>query len=93
MIKPFKYLVTFGDMCMGFEDLGEAIFAATGCYEFVQGLGYPSVIGAFVENTLDIEPYGYFFQEEDEEFTSKDFLDLYEWDGTSYSKLVISELV
>ncbi|AFQ22255.1 hypothetical protein My1_096 [Pectobacterium phage My1] len=63
---------------LGMDSFGDAIFAATGCCEHVSGAGYPSLIGAWVENTLNIEPYG---DRVDSPLTIEEYADIYEYDG------------
>lgn len=55
--KPYYVVSKHGGFHLGVNSLEEAVFAATGDYAFINDIGYPTVIGAFVESELDITPY------------------------------------
>lgn len=68
-LKPYIVESTCGGFHLGVDDLREAIFAATGDYSHLEGIGYPSIIGDWVETNLDISPYSsdcLFDEDEDE---------------------------
>lgn len=56
-LKPYYVVSKHGGFHLGVNSLEEAVFAATGDYAFINDLGYPTVIGNFVESELDITPY------------------------------------
>ncbi|BEU75696.1 hypothetical protein NGA1_0790 [Escherichia coli phage NG_A1] len=56
-LKPYIVESTCGGFHLGVDDLREAIFASTGDYSHLEGIGYSSIIGDWVETNLDVSPY------------------------------------
>lgn len=68
-LKPYIVESTCGSFHLGVDDLREAIFASTGDYSHLEGIGYSSIIGDWVETNLDVSPYNsdcLFDEDEDE---------------------------
>lgn len=68
-LKPYIVESTCGGFHLGVDDLREAIFASTGDYSHLEGIGYSSIIGDWVETNLDVSPYSsdcLFDEDEDE---------------------------
>lgn len=56
-LKPYIVESACGGFHLGVDDLREAIFASTGDYSHLEGIGYSSIIGDWVETNLDVSPY------------------------------------
>ena len=56
-LKPYIVESTCGGFHLGVDDIAEAVFAATGDYSHLEGIGYSSIIGDWVETNLDVSPY------------------------------------
>lgn len=56
-LKPYIVESTCGSFHLGVDDLREAIFASTGDYSHLEGIGYSSIIGDWVETNLDVSPH------------------------------------
>lgn len=56
-LKPYIVESICGGFHLGVDDLREAIFASTGDYSHLEGIGYSSIIGDWVETNLDVSPY------------------------------------
>lgn len=56
-LKPYIVESTCGGFHLGVDDIAEAVFAATGDYSHIEGVGYPTIIGDWVETNLDVSPY------------------------------------
>ena len=65
-LKPYIVESTCGGFHLGVDDLREAIFAATGDYSHLEGIGYLSIIGDWVETNLDVTPYNSDYDDCDE---------------------------
>lgn len=65
-LKPYIVESTCGGFHLGVDDLREAIFASTGDYSHLEGIGYSSVIGDWVETNLDVTPYNSDYNDCDE---------------------------
>ncbi len=56
-LKPYIVESTCGGFHLGVDGIAEAVFAATGDYSHLEGIGYSSIIGDWVETNLDVSPY------------------------------------
>lgn len=56
-LKPYIVESTCGGFHLGVDDIAEAVFAATGDYSHLEGIGYSSIIGDWVKTNLDVSPY------------------------------------
>lgn len=81
-----QYIVLSPDgYSLGMDSIGDAVFAATGCYEHVEGAGYPTVIGSWVEDTLDTIPYS---DRADCPLILAEYANIYEYDGIGTHNLI-----
>ncbi|ASU01552.1 hypothetical protein P47N_0098 [Bacteriophage T5-like saus47N] len=62
-LKPFIVVSKLGHYHLGVDTIQEAIFAATGDYSLLEGIGYPTLLGDFVEQELDITVYNPIYEE------------------------------
>ncbi|QBQ81379.1 hypothetical protein EASG3_00126 [Escherichia phage vB_EcoS_EASG3] len=96
-VKPYIIVSTCGSYQLAVETIEEAIFAATGDYSRLEGVGYPSIMGNWVETNLDVNPYNSDYEDEEEvrnniEFVYKRILSIYEYQGSPTEYVDITEV-
>ncbi|WDR22190.1 hypothetical protein PJM41_0105 [Salmonella phage vB_SenS_UTK0009] len=83
-LKPYIIVSSCGGFHLGVDSLEEAIFASTGDYSRLEGCGYPTNIGNWVETNLDVTPYNSDYEDYDEleptlEFVYNRVLSIFEY--------------
>ncbi|QIO00180.1 hypothetical protein beppo_76 [Salmonella phage beppo] len=83
-VKPYIIVSTCGTYQLGVENIEEAIFASTGDYSHLEGAGYPTIIGNWVDTNLDIDPYNSDYEDVEDvqssiEFVYSRVLNIYEY--------------
>ncbi len=96
-VKPYIIVSTCGSYQLGVDTIEEAIFAATGDYSHLDGPGYSTIIGNWVETNLDVNPYNSDYEDVEEvqgniEFIYSRILSIYEYQDSPNGYVDITEV-